>query len=205
MRIKFAAACLLAAIPAGVVISDPASSGAQDVPVQQAPTVTTPAFVPPPPPKCATVKQHRRAIRKALRYSHRGGNFLAHKNERAMERASDMRSCAKEHFPVRYKKMRHAYRVRKRAFDWHRQIDLATPFGAWAIPPAIVRCEGGFNGWSTWNHGGSGAAGPYQLLGWGAPMPANTPQRMAAHHLIAGRLYRASGTGPWVSSAGCWS
>lgn len=90
-----------------------------------------------------------------------------------------------------------------------REIRAVTPFPGphhtrWAIPYPIVACEGGWNGWGTLNHGGSGAAGPYQLLGWGAPMPAWTLSAQLAHHRIAARLWRSSGSGPWASSAGCW-
>lgn len=89
------------------------------------------------------------------------------------------------------------------------RIDAITPFPGphgtrWAIPYPVVACEGGADGWSKFNDAGSGAAGPYQLLGWGAPMPANTPAKRLQHHRIARRLYLASGLGPWAASRGCW-
>lgn len=71
----------------------------------------------------------------------------------------------------------------------------------WAIPYAIVRCESG-GSWSAYNP--SGAEGPYQLLGHGAPWPVRSWRDKMAHHRIARALYRESGTSPWAASASCW-
>lgn len=72
----------------------------------------------------------------------------------------------------------------------------------WAIPWYIINCERdkslGMAGiWRS--HNPSGAIGPYQLLGHGAPWPANTPAARRAHHRIASRLW-AGGAGAhhWV-------
>lgn len=71
----------------------------------------------------------------------------------------------------------------------------------WAVPYAIVYCESrGL--WTAYNP--SGAEGPYQLLGHGAPYPAVTWQEKMANHRIAGQLYREEGTAPWASSQPCW-
>lgn len=68
----------------------------------------------------------------------------------------------------------------------------------WAIPWYIVYCESGTSGlWSAYNS--SGASGPYQLLGWGAPMPANTVDRKIAHHRIAASVWNGgAGRSNWV-------
>jgi len=65
----------------------------------------------------------------------------------------------------------------------------------WAIPWYIVACES-HGRWDAWNR--SGAIGPYQLLGHGAPWPANTPGRRRAHHRIARQLWLRYGSRPWV-------
>jgi hypothetical protein len=66
----------------------------------------------------------------------------------------------------------------------------------WAIPYYIVACESGGN-WNAYNP--SGASGPYQLLGWGAPMPVNSEADKRAHHKIAARLWRGgAGASHWV-------
>jgi len=66
----------------------------------------------------------------------------------------------------------------------------------WAIPWAIVSCESG-GSWGAANP--SGAIGPYQLLGWGAPWPANTAWARWQHHLIAARVWAGgAGRSNWV-------
>lgn len=81
---------------------------------------------------------------------------------------------------------------RKTAFWSYREYRQITPYrcqrgwyGTWAIPCYVIACESGFS-WSAYNP--SGASGPYQLLGWGAPMPANTWARKLEHHRIASSL-----------------
>lgn len=68
----------------------------------------------------------------------------------------------------------------------------------WAIPYSIVYCESGTSGlWAAANP--SGAVGPYQLLGWGAPYPADTWQERMANHRIAGEVWAGgAGAGNWV-------
>lgn len=76
------------------------------------------------------------------------------------------------------------------------KVNRLTPYGRWAIPGYIVQCESR-GSWSAYNS--SGASGPYQLLGWGAPMPANTRARRLQHHRIASRLWSGgSGASNWV-------
>jgi hypothetical protein len=66
----------------------------------------------------------------------------------------------------------------------------------WAIPYAIVACESG-GSWSAANP--SGAIGPYQLLGWGAPWPANTAAARLRHHQLAAMVWAGgAGRSNWV-------
>lgn len=54
----------------------------------------------------------------------------------------------------------------------------------------------------------AGAAGYYQLTEWSAKGGAGggfaNEHSRAEQDAVAGRLYREQGTGPWVSSEGCW-
>lgn len=71
-----------------------------------------------------------------------------------------------------------------------------TPYGRWAIPTYIVECESG-GSWSAYNP--SGAVGPYQLLGWGAPYPAVTMHEKMMHHRIARDVWAGgAGASNWV-------
>lgn len=66
----------------------------------------------------------------------------------------------------------------------------------WAIPWYVVSCESG-GSWTAYNP--SGAAGPYQLLGWGAPFPATTWREKMENHRIAAELWAGgAGAGNWV-------
>lgn len=66
----------------------------------------------------------------------------------------------------------------------------------WAIPWQIVACESGGN-WNAANP--SGAVGPYQLLGWGAPYPVTSQADKLAHHRIAARVWAGgAGRSNWV-------
>jgi hypothetical protein len=81
-----------------------------------------------------------------------------------------------------------------------RAIRRLTPyrcsFGRSAIPCYVVMCESGGR-WNAWNP--SGAIGPYQLLGWGAPWPVRTRADRLAHHRIAARLWNGGrGASNWV-------
>jgi len=69
-----------------------------------------------------------------------------------------------------------------------------TPYGEWAIPAYVVWCESRFD-WEAENP--SGAIGPYQLLGQGAPWPIEDRWDRLAHDRIAYSLWRAN-PGAWV-------
>lgn len=89
------------------------------------------------------------------------------------------------------------------ALQSYREYRQLTPYrcqsgkyGTWAIPCSIIECESHFS-WGAYNP--SGASGPYQLLGWGAPMPANTWARKLEHHRIAAGLWSGgAGRSHWV-------
>lgn len=140
-------------------------------------------------------KQYRKALRRSFRYSIVSGDFRASSvKKRVHKRLFEMRECA--HSKKARKNMLRAHRKQRRMHAWVARIDAITPYGKWAIPPYIVRCESG-GAWGAYNP--SGASGPYQLLGWGAPMPANTIARQARHHIIAARLWSGGrGASHWV-------
>ena len=66
----------------------------------------------------------------------------------------------------------------------------------WSIPYYIVDCES-HGDWGAANP--SGAVGPYQLLGWGAPYPARTWRERMANHRIAAEVFAGgAGASSWV-------
>lgn len=89
------------------------------------------------------------------------------------------------------------HRERYRNLHLYRlEVDRLTPYGRWAIPGYIVACES-HGSWSAYNP--SGALGPYQLLGKGAPFPADTRAKRLTHHRIAGALWNGgAGASHWV-------
>lgn len=187
---------LTAAVTVAMFVLPTSISGAQDAPPSQ-PLPPETAALTPPPPACASAKEHRAMIRRALRFSAVGGDFHARLHRRAFREAEVMRDCAREHFPARYRRERRAFRERKRSFRFYRRIDRLTVYGKWAQPPAVVYCESK----GSWNAANpSGAIGPYQLLGWGAPWPVRTVRDMAMHHVLAARL----GLSHWAASRSCW-
>lgn len=112
----------------------------------------------------------------------------------ARRRMARMVRCA--HSPKAAANMRDVRKEMAR----RRQVRKLRPFVGprghhWAIPYRIIRCESR-GSWTAYNR--SGAKGPYQLLGHGAPWPANTRAKRRAHHRIAARLWRTSGGAPWV-------
>lgn len=86
------------------------------------------------------------------------------------------------------------------AFGRYRALRRIAPYPGggtyWAVPYYIVLCESG-GSWSAANP--SGAVGPYQLLGWGAPYPARTWREKMENHRIAARVYAGgAGASNWV-------
>ena len=86
------------------------------------------------------------------------------------------------------------------ALATHAKTMKITPYPGggtyWAIPWSIVACESG-GSWSAANP--SGAIGPYQLLGHGAPFPVTSEADKLAHHRIASALWAGgAGRSHWV-------
>jgi hypothetical protein len=108
--------------------------------------------------------------------------------------------CSRDERHVRkhIRKARHRY---KRARRQQEQARALTPYGCgsagdWAIPCSIVACESGYS-WSAYNS--SGAVGPYQLLGKGAPWPVDSESDKLTHHRIASDLWAGgAGRSHWV-------
>jgi hypothetical protein len=190
---------ILAALVAAFVVAagGAAISGAQ---VGQPPATPTEQQVPQPPARCVVSQRHFRWYARAV---YRRAKVSQH----ALGKLDAMRECAPT--PKAAKQELRFQHHQGAARKQRAVIASLTPFPGphgthWAIPYAIVGCEGGWNGWGKFNNAGSGAAGPYQLLGWGAPMPAWTRSAQMAHHRIARRLYLTQGTSPWDSSRSCW-
>jgi hypothetical protein len=124
------------------------------------------------------------------------GNFrAADVTEAERKLLTRARECA----GGRYKRQRmKAYmQDRRDLHELYAYGDRITPYGPWAIEPYIVECESG-GSWTAANP--SGAIGPYQLLGKGAPWPAHTSvSAMIRHHEIAYGLWDGgSGRSHWA-------
>jgi hypothetical protein len=196
MRRTFLAIALVAIATLAMMVS---AGGAQEQP--PASTVQAPPPALAAKPTCTvTMHEYKWVLRHAVRYSARGGDYharpIAHK---AIKRLVAMRKCASA---AEHHVMVHRWRVRMRRWHLYAYVDAITPFGKWAIPAPIVMCESG-GSWRAANP--SGAVGPYQLLGWGAPYPARTLAQKIRNHLIARSLYINKGSGPWAASSGCWA
>lgn len=68
-------------------------------------------------------------------------------------------------------------------------------YSYWAIECYIISCESGFS-WGAANP--SGAVGPYQLLGWGAPFPVRGWKDKIEHHRIAASIWGGPGDSDWA-------
>lgn len=149
--------------------------------------------------KASTYRWH---VRKAFPYSSAGGNYVAFKKlKHHLFRATELRRCAKgSGHEIVYYHMLNMWHKRKQRWNQYAYIDRITPYGKWAIPWPIVRCESG-GSWGARN--ASGAEGPYQLLGHGQPWPVRTLADKIRHHEIALSLWRSSGSSPWSPSSGC--
>jgi hypothetical protein len=102
--------------------------------------------------------------------------------------------------PANRAAMKKAWQRERLAFGRYRALRQIAPYPGggtwWAVPYSIVLCESG-GSWSAYNP--SGAVGPYQLLGWGAPYPARTWREKMENHRIAARVYAGGGgASNWV-------
>ena len=185
---RFALALLVAALTA---LSLTGAAGGVQSPLPPEPAAGVPHCV------TTTWDKYARAVKRTWRFSERDGWFRAKPKpgRKAQQRLGRLRAKCDPR-QERKEKMRRYVGKRRAAWRFHAYIDRITPYGKWAIPPYIVGCESG-GAWGAYNP--SGASGPYQLLGWGAPMPASTPRRKAQHHIIAARLWAGGrGASHWV-------
>lgn len=179
----------LAAIAAVIVVpsSETVPAGAQT-----APAPVTVKVVATAPTKCLVKQTKFRSYAKAV--------YQRQKiRKRARRKMDVMRGCASSRKASR--NMLRFQREQSADRRYRVQVSSLTPFqcsfGRFAIPCGIVACESLSSGlWSAANP--SGAIGPYQLLGHGAPWPVRTAADRLAHHRIARNLYLSQGSGPWV-------
>lgn len=180
---------LLSTFVASAVFGSATSTSAQD---ETTTTTTTQQTVPVEPKKCVVSQVvFSRYARKVYERTKIRSN--------ALRKLDLMRACAKT-IKANQKMLQYQHQlgqsrqIRKRA-------TALTPYPGpngtyWAIPWRIVACESG-GSWSAYNP--SGASGPYQLLGHGAPMPADTPEKRLLHHKIAANLWDGgAGASQWV-------
>jgi len=181
-------AVLLATAIISIIIAAPAQSANAPAP-QQSPVVNTrPAGC----SKTYTIKHFRRAARSVYRspskVTRADKKKIKKKIHCARKAASKKIMRAKV---ARWKR----WRISRERY-WQLTPYLGPHGSRWAIPWGIVRCESG-GSWSAYNP--SGASGPYQLLGHGAPFPADTRAERMANHRIAARLWNGGrGRSAWV-------
>lgn len=169
-------------------------------------TTTTAGMPVDPPADCPTVREHNQKAKRvfAVRVGGYGGDYHGHKpKQKQLADLAAMRVCMKQTDPPNYRLMRGAYEHRSALNRFYRDVDEATPFGEWSIPAYIVYCESKYS-YTVLNGQGSDASGAYQFLGstWranGGGVYASEARYAPpyAQHLIAARLYRSAGSGPW--------
>lgn len=155
--------------------------------------------------KPATAAEQRRVIsvpeflghlRFVFPYSHRNGDFRAWRGGQAgRERLIGLKRFARG--PDTLGIMRRRTHARRKVWRWHRHIDAITVYGPWSVPSYVIACESG-GSWSAYNP--SGAAGVYQIMPfWGRPFPVRSARDMAAHHVLAARIWDSGrGAGNWT-------
>lgn len=163
-----------------------------------------------PKPKvdpCPSRWDHRRLLRKVVRFSNSNGDYRAHPIIKGKKKLIEMRKCArKKGHKAALKQMRHDWKNRMKRWRFHRYIDKITPYGKYAIPSYIVfresrgdRCAG--NPAST-------AGGYYQFLNttWTAYGGTNYPRYRPAQcapaweqHVVAARAWAGgAGSSHWA-------
>lgn len=200
--------CAIAVIAIATFAASVAIGGAQEQPPPNTP-VQAPDPAAPARPAC-TVTMHRYhvALRWALRYGDRGGDYYALSiKPRAAKRVVAMRKCVSEFGSTyQHRLMLRDWRKRKHEWNFARYIDHVTPYGEWAIPTYIVMCESGGD-YGVPNKGGSGATGAYQIMDdtWARQGGLRYAKRAMyapdyAQHIVAGRIWASGGASQWACS-----
>lgn len=157
--------------------------------------------------KChASVKFHNETARIFIHFSDHNGDYRAGRITRKhMAYLGHLRGCATS--TAAHSAMLHYFHVRMRAWRFYRHIDLITPYGKWAIDPAIVQRES-HGTRCVINGQGSDAGGYYQILnstwtgGGGRPIARRTRSYADCapaweQHEVAARLW-AGGKGRYT-------
>jgi len=176
----------------------------------QAQSTPSPNGVPPSPLTCSenTVSFHtgkakhvikrayaHRRWRKAHPYS-RGHQRRVNQHKRCLLRRADRRVIGRYRVAKLRSFRKYRHKRLKDSGSWCAPHPHPLGAGCWVIPASIVLCESG-GSWSAYNP--SGALGPYQLLGWGAPFPVRSRTQAMQHHAIASRVWAGgSGRSNWV-------
>lgn len=150
----------------------------------------------PPPPKGCSESFSRSDFHRLARVTYRTHSPVTARRKRQIRKRVYCQAYPKS-VPI----VRHHLAKYKRGHAYRLQVAAVTPYRGpdgrrWAIPWYIVACES-HGSWGAYNP--SSALGPYQLLGKGAPFPANTRAKRLAHHRIAFNLYAGgAGASHWV-------
>ncbi len=190
------------------------ASGQEPTPAVPTTTVTapSPAQIPTPPvPKqkpCPTRWDHRKLLRKALRYRVRGVDYTADAiHEWPMKMAGRARGCARErHNWSALRQEKHDLKVRLKTYWFYKHIDQITPYGAYAIPAYIVMRES--RGDPCARNSSSTAGGLYQFLDgtWyayggssnGTSYPAACAPAWEQHEVAARAWAGGAGSSHWA-------
>jgi hypothetical protein len=185
--LMFKRMCALAAV--AVSVSAPVAQAQMDIP--------TP--LPTSCPEMYTPSDYKSYAEKV--YDRSTVSAPAHRRMRRMYNcaASDVHREVIKKVHHRLKKARELRQ--RQAHEQARVANVLLPYAGpngtrWAIPWPIVACESGGDWYA---HNPSGASGPYQLLGWGAPYPAVTEAQKMENHRIAARVWNGGrGAFNWV-------
>jgi hypothetical protein len=147
-------------------------------------------------PDDTTVRDYRRYV--SAVYRRDGVSRRARARLRRLERQACTRRRGAWMERWRARRARERSTRQRAASSWCSPSPHAAGAGCWVIPAWCVRAESD-GSWHVSNHEGSGAIGPYQLLGHGAPWPVRARWQALEHHRIARGLYAARGLQPWVA------
>lgn len=207
MRLMLVA--LIAGLFTGIAVS-----AAQDSETTEPSTIqqtTTPEESKPEPKPCPKVKTHNLLVKKTLRYSERNGDYRYRPaSEKRLAKLGSIRACMKKQDVKKYRTMRGAWEKRKVKYDFHKRIDLLTPYGKWAIPEYIVMRESG--GDICAKNPSSTAGGYYQFIdstwysyggngNYGGSHPAACAPAWHQHEVAARAWAGGSGQSHWALTA----